>query len=127
MEIVIDIDDKIYNRIKYLEPKANTMLDELMRSIQNGTPLPGGHGRLKDIDAFINKVEADRQHAAYARSWTADDVLAALNNTYAQTVVEAEFPLTDAQRSFLSKVQNDMSRIYKLSETKQKYGEKAGE
>ena len=40
MQIVIDIDDKLYNRIKYLEPKANTMLDELMRSVQNGTPLP---------------------------------------------------------------------------------------
>ena len=40
MEIVINIDDKLYNRIKYLEPKADTMLDELMRSIQSGTPLP---------------------------------------------------------------------------------------
>ena len=40
MQIAIDIDDKLYNRIKYLEPKANTMLDELMRSVQNGTPLP---------------------------------------------------------------------------------------
>ena len=40
MQIVIEIDDKLYKRIKYLEPKANTMLDELMRSIQNGIPLP---------------------------------------------------------------------------------------
>jgi hypothetical protein len=40
MQIVIDIDDRLYNRIKYLEPKADTMLDELMRSVQNGTPLP---------------------------------------------------------------------------------------
>ena len=40
MQIVIDIDDKLYNRIKYLEPRTDTMLDELMRSVQNGTPLP---------------------------------------------------------------------------------------
>ena len=40
MQIVIKIDDKLYNRIKYLEPRADTMLDELMRSVQNGTPLP---------------------------------------------------------------------------------------
>ena len=40
MQIVIEIDDKLYKRIKYLEPKADTMLDELMRSVQNGTPLP---------------------------------------------------------------------------------------
>lgn len=91
------------------------------------TVLPKGHGRLKDVDAFLQKVKEDREHAAYTRSWDADNVLAALDNTYAPTVVEAEFPLTDAQRSFLSKVQNDMSRINKLSETKQKYGEKAGE
>ena len=50
MEIVIKIDDKLYNRIKYLEPKADTMLDELMRSIQSGTPLPEGHGRIIDTD-----------------------------------------------------------------------------
>ena len=43
MKIVIDIDDKLYDRIKYLEPKADTMLDRLMRAIQNGTPLPKGH------------------------------------------------------------------------------------
>lgn len=38
MQIVIDIDDKLYKRIKYLEPRADTMLDELMRSVQSGTP-----------------------------------------------------------------------------------------
>lgn len=48
MQVVIDIDDKLYNRIKCLEPKSNTMLDGLMRSVQNGTPLPRGHGRLID-------------------------------------------------------------------------------
>lgn len=46
MQIVIEIDDNLYSQIKYLEPKANNMLDKLMRSIQNGTPLPKGHGKL---------------------------------------------------------------------------------
>ena len=57
MQIVIDIDDKLYNRIKYLEPKANTMLDELMRSVQNGTPLPKGHGDLISKEQAIDLVE----------------------------------------------------------------------
>ena len=48
MQLVINIDDKLYNRIKYLEPRADSMLDELMRSVQNGTPLPKGHGKLVD-------------------------------------------------------------------------------
>lgn len=50
VELVIKIDDKLYDRIKYLEPKADTTLDKLMRSVQNGTLLPKGHGVLKDFD-----------------------------------------------------------------------------
>ena len=56
MQIVIDINDKLYDRIKYLEPTADTMLDKLMKSVQNGTPLQKGHGRL--IDAGY-KVSSD--------------------------------------------------------------------
>ena len=41
MQIVIEINDKTYERIKYLEPKADTLLDSLMMAIQNGTPLDG--------------------------------------------------------------------------------------
>lgn len=58
VELVITIDDKLYNRIKYLEPRANTMLDELMRSVQNGTQLPEGHGELIDVnDIRVIKLE----------------------------------------------------------------------
>ena len=52
MEIIIKISEKLYNRIKYLEPKTDTMLDELIESVQNGTPLPEHHGRLGDLDAL---------------------------------------------------------------------------
>ena len=54
------------------------------------TPLPKKHGRLKDVDAFLSKVKADREHSAYSRSWTADDVLNVLDNSYASTIVGAE-------------------------------------
>lgn len=56
MQIVIEVDDNLYNRIKYLEPKADTMLDKLMRSIQNGTLLTKGHGDLKDIGECDRKL-----------------------------------------------------------------------
>lgn len=52
--------------------------------------LPKGHGRLKDVDAFILKVNADREHSAYVKSWTADDVLSALDNSYAPTIIEED-------------------------------------
>lgn len=50
MQIVIEIDDKTYERIKYLEPKADTLLDSLMMAIQNGTPL----------DEIITQIEQAR-------------------------------------------------------------------
>lgn len=62
----------------------------LMDAIKNGTPLPKYHGRLKDVDVFLSKVKADREHSAYLRSWTADDVLGALDNSYAPTIIEAD-------------------------------------
>lgn len=61
-----------------------------LNSIKNGTRLPTGHGRLKDIDAFITKVKADRKHSAYLKSWTADDVLNALDNSYAPTIIKSD-------------------------------------
>ena len=88
MQMVIDIED--YDR----EWIANGyhIPDEINRKIAeaiiDGTPLPKGHGRLKDVDAFISKVKADRKHSAYLRSWTADDVLNALDNSYAPTIIE---------------------------------------
>ena len=58
MQIVVEIDDNLYNQIKYLEPKANTMLDKLIRSVQNGTPLPKGHGRIGDLDTLREEVSS---------------------------------------------------------------------
>lgn len=100
MQLVIEIPDEEYTWIIKSDETvfADVASKECMlHAIKNGVQLPKGHGRLKDIDAFINKVEADRQHAAYTRSWTADDILSALDKTYAPTVVEAEFPLTDTE------------------------------
>ena len=88
MKIVIDIPEEEYNYVKTQVKSGIT--NPLKMRIANGTPLPKDHGRLKDIDAFITKVEADRKHSAYLRSWTADDVLNALDNNYTPTIVEAD-------------------------------------
>ena len=77
MEIVIKIHDTPQN-------------DHERWVLKNGTPLPKGHGRLKDVDAFISKVKVDRKHSVYLRSWTADDVLNALDNSYVSTIIEAD-------------------------------------
>lgn len=86
MQIVIDIRDEEYNSVMY----NNHVPYGVVYAIKNGTPLPKGHGRLKDVDAFLSKVKADREHSVYSRSWTADDVLNALDNSYAPTIIEAD-------------------------------------
>lgn len=98
MQIVIDIPEEVYNSIKSNEEIITYITKDgggsvgLQGSLAiiNGTPLPEHHGRLKDIDAFITKVTADRNHSAYLRSWTTDDVLNALDNSYAPTIIEAD-------------------------------------
>ncbi len=47
MQIVIDISEEDYEYLK----KHNK--HGLYSSILNGTPLPKGHGRLKDVDHYI--------------------------------------------------------------------------
>lgn len=86
MKLVIDIHEKDYHSVMY----SNHVPYGVVYAIKNGIPLPKGHGRLKDVDAFLSKVKADREHSAYLRSWTADDVLNALDNSYAPTIVGAE-------------------------------------
>lgn len=60
MKLIIDIPDKVYELLKYFE-KAMGLADKkedendnvktvLIRAVVNGTPLPKGHGRLKDFD-----------------------------------------------------------------------------
>lgn len=52
MEIVIKIDEELYNDMKSL---PFTILAEDI--IINGTPLPKGHGRLIDVDALYDNAK----------------------------------------------------------------------
>lgn len=91
MKIVIEIDDELYKEyvcVQFARGNGKSIVYNLLKAVKKGTPLPEHHGRLKDIDAFITKVKADRKHSAYLKSWTADDVLKALDNSYAPTIIE---------------------------------------
>ena len=54
MQIVIKINDDYYNLIKRDADKGD-YLNVLERAVINGTPLPKGHGRLIDADAYLIK------------------------------------------------------------------------
>lgn len=62
MQIVIDIpEDNYYDALQYAELKVNTEFENLMISaIQDGTPLPKGHGRLIDGDYLYKKFVANK-------------------------------------------------------------------
>ena len=94
MKLIIDIPKEEYELVRHENKSFRTEL-ELMNAVANGVPLPKHHGRLKDVDAFLSKVKADREHSAYSGSWTADDVLTALDNSYAPTIIEADGGVDD--------------------------------
>ena len=67
MQIVIDIPEKLYNRMKTYQG-----LDDTYIAVKHGTPLPKGHGRLKDVDRFETHDEYDGQ--GFTKSVYKDDI-----------------------------------------------------
>ncbi len=63
VELVIAIDDKLYEIIKNPE-KLETMYHagKLCEAVKNGIPLPKGHGRIVDIGPYEGKVIASRTY-----------------------------------------------------------------
>lgn len=57
MKIVIDIPEEEYERMK--EQSMFGRVDVWRKAIQNGTPLPKGHGRLIDADRCIRQAWND--------------------------------------------------------------------
>lgn len=50
MEIVIRLTDDDYKKVQ----DGRAPVTVMRNAIRNGTPLPKGHGRLKDVDKIIN-------------------------------------------------------------------------
>jgi len=53
MQIVIDIPDGIYD---FLVEHPDRQFPYATEWVRQGTPLPKGHGRLKDVDAVIGSI-----------------------------------------------------------------------
>jgi len=56
MQIVIDIPKEQYEYLSTIADAGQEPLGYFERVIMHGTPLPKGHGRLIDADAFKHKV-----------------------------------------------------------------------
>ena len=94
MKLIIDIPEEVKQAFDCAESNdlKGCYYDHggvIGKAIKNGIPLPEHYGNLKDVDAFMAKVAADRKHCCYIHSWTADDVLNVLKNDYAPTIIPA--------------------------------------
>lgn len=65
IELVIKIPEKIYKHILSMQfyipglRSGKSLLEEILKAIRTGTPLPKGHGRLideKEINTIVNGV-----------------------------------------------------------------------
>ena len=67
MQIVIDIPKEMYNLILSEKYELNNGADYSARCVQNGIPLPKGHGRLIDADKLIDsdRIIADSRKCHY--------------------------------------------------------------
>lgn len=85
MQIVIDIDEDTYKDIKKgkVYSSYRDVPQESVLAIANGTPLPKGHGRLIDADAFIAMMKDVTERQKYEElliddCLTVDDVFDAI-------------------------------------------------
>ena len=62
MKLVINISEKTYKHIMSMQfyipgsREGKSLLEEILKAIRTGTPLPKGHGRLIDADDIDNHI-----------------------------------------------------------------------
>jgi len=58
MQIVIDIDDEVYKQLLLYGTEGIKVYERIQvgTAIRNGTPLPKGHGELKDTNVLRQKL-----------------------------------------------------------------------
>lgn len=90
MKIVIDIPDHLYNVIKN---KECTNKNVLTKAVENGNPLPKGHGRLIDADELKTlsyEVLVDTENPNRADGLSVCNGIVEEDIDLAPTIVEAD-------------------------------------
>ena len=90
MQIVIDIPDKYYKMIidekseieSLTYPEEDAFMPDL--AIINGTPLPKGHGRLKDENEIKRMIEESKVDSEHSKTF-AENII-----RFAPTIIEAD-------------------------------------
>lgn len=104
MKLIIDIPKYIADMCKECGRVIDADTEKVGKAIKNGTPLPKGHGRLIDADAFISVLKDASKRQKYKELLiddflTVDDVFKAVIESLqnrglaegdAQTIIEAD-------------------------------------
>ena len=96
MQIVIDIDLDTYKEACERTEFSTLLLGyKLIEAVQNGTPLPKGHGRLGDLDKLYTEMNNGIKAGMYEDGYEnyghindMDDCLECVE--YADTIIEAD-------------------------------------
>lgn len=62
MKLIIEIPEELYEGIERRDGALETeyVCDELMKAVDNGTPLPENHGRIVDLDTVTVEEDTDK-------------------------------------------------------------------
>ncbi len=83
MELIIDIPEETYNAVMGDEWIDSEYIYNIINSIQNGTPLPEGHGKLIDSDVLCDYFWDNR-----SKLYTHKDLRIAVDRQ--PTIIEAD-------------------------------------
>lgn len=75
MKLVIDISKEIYDGIKMGMRNTDDMA-EIGDAVENGTPLPKGHGDLKDVQDIINRINLNYNNHQSIDAYSLKDMIA---------------------------------------------------
>lgn len=89
MKFIIDISEETYNAVIGDEWIDSEYINNVIRSIQNGTPLPEGHGKLIDADELSKRLV---NSSMFYRGETAD----MFDTRFADGLREADIKLSEA-------------------------------
>lgn len=89
MQIVIDTSCEDYKEILLDDSESGTDFENrIFKAIQNGTPLPKGHGRLIDADEYKEHLYACETNGRPLHIMELDERLTTIDNV--PTIIEAD-------------------------------------
>lgn len=91
MKLVIELDKIAYDLLTGKIETANIdLFSTLIQAVQNGTPLPKGHGRIMDVDKIIKKMEEREEQLKDNRSMYETSCVETALDMFGETIIEAD-------------------------------------